>query len=198
MPRISRRAPLVVGAALALLVAVPVAADTTGGPTNVDYAVANSPDGSMVQVSHDYLAGESHLAVSTQWVEPVTCADGTTGELDISLNGGGVPSTYSFGKQLSSASASGTIPALQDVYNSCTSEQTEDAVSMTVTISLTGSKYTSTTNIRTVTKNPDGTTTTYAGKFTSVTATGTFSINGVTTTASDAQIAHDEMTVKTK
>ena len=200
MPRISRRAPLLVGAVLAVLVAVPVAADTTGGPINVDYAYGSSADGnSTVQVSHDYLAGEYHMSASTQSTQAITCDDGvTTGELDVSIFGDGTPSSFHFDKKLASASASGTIAARTETLNTCTWEESEGSATMTVSMSFVGSKYVSTTSIRTVSKNPDGTTTTYDGKYMTAVATGTFSIDGVKTTASDARIEHDEMTVKTK
>lgn len=198
MPRLLRRAPILAGAALALLVAIPVAADTTGGPENVDYAWASDASGMYTaQMSHDLLTGEYHLTGNVQTVSVIDCG-GWEGELDVSISGSGVPATFAFGKQLSSASATGTIPAVRDSWNSCTGEQTEEAATMTVAISLTGSRYTSTSTTKTVIKNPDGTTTTYTGKFTQAIATGSFTIDGVKIIPSDARIEHDEMTVKTK
>jgi hypothetical protein len=199
MTRLSRRGPLLVGAVLAVLVASPVAADTTGGPTDVEYAYASSPDGnSDVQVSHDNLAGRYGLWANTTSFEPITCEDGREDYITTGVNGYGVPTTVSFGKALSSASATGTIPATRSVYNGCTGDSTQVSVSMTVTISLVGSRYTSTTTSRTVTKNPDGTTTTSTGKNTQTIASGSFSIDGVSSVATNAYVAHDVMAVKTK
>src|SRR5437868_4441839 len=157
MQRMIRRAAL--GAALlALAIAAPTAADTTGDNGNQDVAYASSDDGATyAELDRDNFTGVVGLVVRVDSSTAITCADSSTGWIYTDFYGSGTPATSSFGRRQSSASASGFLTGTLSTSNTCDNSQTQVNETHAVSLTMTGStKLTTTTTSKTVAHNPDG------------------------------------------
>jgi hypothetical protein len=196
---IGRRA-LVASAVATLALAGPAFATyLTEDPGNVDVAEARDADGlNDALLSRDNLTGTVILRANTVSYETITCEDGSESSIETDFTGSGTPDSYSFGKQQSSAKATGTINGTRTVSNYCTGdfEQVDD--SRVVTLNLTGSKFTTTSTSKQTVKDPDGSVRVYTHKETRAVATGTFTIGATTYTAASAAITHEELALKTR
>ena len=196
---IGRRA-LVAGAIATLALAGHASATyLTEDPGNVDVAEARDADGlNAVVLSRDNFTGVVILRANTVELETITCEDGSEGTIETDFNGRGTPDSFSFGKQQSSARATGTVDGTVTVSDSCTGEFTQADGSRLVSLNLTGSKYTTTSTSRQTVKDPDGTVRVYTHKETRAVATGTFTVGAVTYVAGadSAWITHEELAVR--
>jgi len=194
---IGRRA-LVAGTVATLALAGPAFATyLTEDPGNVDVAEARDVDGSnYASLSRDNVSGMVFLRAGTVQFEPITCEDEREGEIETDFTGSGTPDSFSFGKQQSSARATGTVHGFVTVSNPCTGtfEQFDD--SRVVSLNLTGSKYTTTSTTKATVKDPDGTVRVYTHKETMAVASGTFTIAALTYRADTASITHEELSVR--
>lgn len=195
MSRIARvMAGLVV---LSVALVAPVSADTTGGPTNVDYARGADAAGNYVELYRDNLGGRVQLLLSTTTHEDIACPDGSPGALDIHYYGTGVPTTYAFGRRQSDAAASGYVRGTEETSNTCDGSQSIVTVTHQVAISVVGSRPRTTIRTRRKDVNPDGTTTTVTYLSTEVPASGELVIDAQTSSA-DGAIGHVEVTNRTR
>jgi hypothetical protein len=195
---LSGRRALVAGAIATLALAGHASATyLTEDPGNVDVAEGFDADGlNHAWLSRDNVAGVVILRGDTVEFETITCEDGSEGTIETDFNGSGTPDAFSFGKQQSSARATGTVHGTVTVSNSCTGEVQQVDGSRAVTLNLTGSKYTTTSTSKQTVKDPDGTVRVYTHKETRAVATGTFTIGALTYAADSAWITHEELAVK--
>jgi hypothetical protein len=195
MQRIVRRAGF--GAALlALAIAMPAAADTTGDNGNQDIAYASAEDGTYVELDRDNFTGDVLLTVQVESRTPAACVDGSDGWIETRFYGTGVPETYTFGHRQSSASASGSVTGTLSTTNTCDNSGTQVDETHAVSLTMTGStKLTTTTTSKTVTHNPDGTRTIFTYKTTQTAATGSVTYEGASTALTGA-IVHREFSTR--
>lgn len=181
---------------LSLALISPVLADTTGAPTDLEYARGSDATGNYVELDRDNLAGSVHLLLSTTTHEDIECVDGSFGTLDTHFYGVGIPTSYAFGRRQASASAIGYVLGSEQTTNTCEGLDFTVTVTHQVEISMTGSRKHTTTSWRRRTANPDGTTTTTTFKETTVVASGQLVIDSATTSADGAigQIVVSEST----
>jgi hypothetical protein len=195
MQRLIRRAGF--GAALlALAIATPAAADTTGDNGNQDIAYASAEDGTYAELDRDNFTGDVGFVVRVESATAITCTDLSTGWIYMSFYGVGTPATYSFGHRQSSASASGFVTGTRSTTNTCENSETQVDETHAVSLTLTGStKLTTSTTSKTVTHNPDGTRTIFTYKTTQTAANGFVTFDGASTAVTGA-IVHREFSTR--
>lgn len=174
---------------LSLTLISPVLADTIGAPTDLDYARGSDAAGNYVELDRDNLSGTVHLLLSTTTHQDIECVDGSFGSLDIHFYGVGTPTTYTFGRRQSDASAAGYVHGSEQTSNTCEGINATVAVTHQVEFSIVGSRTHTTTSWRRRSPNPDGTTTMTTFKSTVVVASGQLAIDSVSTSA-DGAIGH--------
>jgi len=194
---IARRA-LAAGVVATLALAGPAFATyLTEDPGNVDVAEARDADGlNDALLSRDNFTGVVLLRANTVQSERITCDDGSQGAIETDFDGSGTPDFFSFGKQQSSARATGTVNGTVTVFNDCTGTFEQVEGSRVVSLNLTGSKYTTTSTFKQTVKDPDGTVRVYTHKETMAVATGSFTIDALTYRADTASITHEELALR--
>jgi hypothetical protein len=198
MHRVTRRAAF--GAALlALAIAAPAAADTTGDNGNLDIAYGSSDDGgTYAELDRDNFTGDVGLVVRVESSTQISCTDSSAGWIWTSFYGVGTPATYSFGHRQSSASASGFVTGTLSTTNTCENSETQVNETHAVSLRMAGStKLTTTTTTKTVAHNPDGTRTIFTYKTTEAAGVGSVTVDDASTALTGA-IVHREFSTTTK
>ncbi|MGZ3585667.1 MAG: hypothetical protein ACXVAP_00295 [Candidatus Limnocylindrales bacterium] len=142
-----RRIAAGVAAGLLVLVMAPgVLADTFGSPdgnlTTADAPFVQTVHGQQYQWDvfgqRDALAGVTTVGASYFAAKPITCRDGTPGEIDTSWNGE-TTGAFLATSNLTGAVAAARVTGTEATFNLCTFAETDKTKTFTVALALVGS-----------------------------------------------------------
>jgi hypothetical protein len=203
MHRTTLPTALVGTALLAALAAGSAAADTTGGPTDVTSASGSTQTDSAygsVSLSRDNLTGQASINTGTYTFAVVQCADGSAGTRETYWNGQAPVSSYSFGKNLSSATVTASVDGTREVIDSCDGSDVVSAWTRAVSMSLSATTIQTKSTSRTIAYNSDGTKTIYTSSDLSYWAAGSVTFDGAAYPVQSpnlGSISHETTTAKT-
>jgi hypothetical protein len=194
---------LAMAGTLIVAIAVPsVMADTSGGNADTYQGFGAWDDGDSnvnVGATIGTINGESVrlLDIGSFLVQDITCKKGNKTTPGIILNyifGESTDAVVKIDKALGTATASATIDAQHELYNSCTGSDVITQVTVSATLDLTATTKATTTKSRSVTTFPDGSKETFTDRNDSREAGGSMSIGSAAYPAEFGQISHDVST----
>jgi hypothetical protein len=132
--------------------------------------------------------------------EPITCADGSAGEVDTSWSAYGPATSYKLGKGLSKASVTASLPGELDVSNSCDGSSSSTTETWQFALTVKTTTIEARQSSRTVIYNTDKTKTITTMTYLEYWATGTITFQGATSSVdpNGGDMYHQVVKVTTK